>query len=159
MHPATLGCRAESQGQLDPMTVLLSEVSDWMEQSAHVIRICGERYTPPHKWSHLRGAAKLMSASAVRDLSGLGEPWVTIRAQYNVPVAMGTAQAVDHIVAESARRRALFQENCRHLHKVVDKIEIEARDYSVCFIVKREIIWQSGTACARPKKKKSNFKV
>jgi hypothetical protein len=39
---------------LDPTTVLLSEVSDWMEQSAHVIRICGDRYTPPHKWSHLR---------------------------------------------------------------------------------------------------------
>jgi hypothetical protein len=56
---------------LDPTTVSLSEVSDWMEQSAHVIRICGERYTPPHKWSHLRGAAKLWSASAVRDLSGL----------------------------------------------------------------------------------------
>ncbi len=54
---------------LDPTTVLLSEVSDWMEQSAHVIRICGERYTPPHKWSHLQGVTKLWSASAVRDLS------------------------------------------------------------------------------------------
>jgi len=39
---------------LDLTTVLLSEVSDWMEQLAHVIRICGERYTPPHKWSHLQ---------------------------------------------------------------------------------------------------------
>jgi hypothetical protein len=60
---------------LDPTTVLLSEVSDWMEQSAHVIRICDERYTQPHNWSHLLGATKLWSASAVRDLSGLGEPW------------------------------------------------------------------------------------
>jgi hypothetical protein len=114
---------------LDPTTVLLSEVSDWMEQSAHVIRICGERYTPPHKWSHLRGAAKLWSASAVRDLSALGEPWVTMRAQYNVPLVIGIVEAVDLIVAESARRRALYKENCRHLHKVVDKIESEARDY------------------------------
>ena len=114
---------------LDPTTVSLSEVSDKMEQSAHVIRICGERYTPPHKWSHLRGAAKLWSASAVRDLSRLGEPWAKIRAQYNVPGGMGIVEAVDHIVAESSRRHALYKENCRHLHKVVDKIESEARDY------------------------------
>jgi hypothetical protein len=114
---------------LDPTTVSLSEVSDWMEQSAHVIRICGESYTPPHKWSHLRGAAKLWSASAVQNLSGLGEPWAKIRAQYNVPGGMGIVEAVDHIMAESARRRALYQENCRQLHKVVDKIESEARDY------------------------------
>ena len=64
---------------LDPTTVSLSEVSDWMEQSSHVIQICGERYTPTHKWSHLRGAAKLWSVSAVRDLSRLGEPWAKIR--------------------------------------------------------------------------------
>jgi len=114
---------------LDPKTVSLSEVSDWMEKSAYVIRICGEMYKPPHKWSNLRGSAKLWSASAVRDLSVLGDPWVKIRAQYNVPVAMGVAQAVNHIVAESARRRAMYQENCRHLHKVVDKIEIESRHY------------------------------
>jgi hypothetical protein len=37
--------------------------------------------------------------------------------------------AVDHIVAESARRRAMYVENCRRLHTVVDKIESEARDY------------------------------
>jgi len=114
---------------LDPTTVSLSEVSDWMEQSAHVIRKCGERYTPPHKFSHLRGAAKLWSASAMRDLSGLGEPWAKIRAQYNVPGGMGVGEAVHHIVAESARRRALYKENCRQLHKVVEKIESEARDY------------------------------
>jgi hypothetical protein len=53
--------------------------------------------------------------------------WVKIRAQYNAPVAMGMAETVDHIVAESSRRRSLYQENCRHLHKVVDKIESEAR--------------------------------
>ena len=44
---------------LDPKTVSLSEVSDWMEKSAHVIRICGERCRSPHKWSHLRGAGQL----------------------------------------------------------------------------------------------------
>jgi hypothetical protein len=114
---------------LDPTTVSLSEVSDWMEQSAHVIRKCGERYTPPHKFSHLRGAAKLWSASAMRDLSGLGEPWAKIRAQYNVPGGMGIVEAVDHIVAEFSRSRALYKENCRQLHKVVEKIESEARDY------------------------------
>ncbi len=38
------------------------------------------------------------------DLSGLGEPWAKIRAQYNVPGGMGIVDAVDHIVAESARR-------------------------------------------------------
>ena len=35
----------------------------------------------------------------------------------------------DHIEVESARRRAMYLMNCRHLHKVVDKIESEARDY------------------------------
>jgi hypothetical protein len=34
---------------LDVKTVSLSEVSDWMEQSAHVIRICGKKYRPSHK--------------------------------------------------------------------------------------------------------------
>jgi hypothetical protein len=36
---------------------------------------------------------------------------------------------LDHIEVESARRRAMYLMNCRHLHKVVDKIESEARDY------------------------------
>jgi hypothetical protein len=35
----------------------------------------------------------------------------------------------DHIEVESARRRTMYLMNCRHLHKVVDKIESEARDY------------------------------
>ena len=47
------------------------------------------------------------------DLSGLGEPWAKIRAQYNVLGGMGIVEAVDHIVAESSRRRALYKENCR----------------------------------------------
>jgi len=64
----------------------------------------------------------------VRVLSGLGDPWVEIRAQYNVPVAMGVAEAVDHIVAESTRRRSMYKENGRHLHKVVE-IESKASDY------------------------------
>ena len=59
----------------------------------------------------------------------LGEPWAKIRAQYNVPGGMGVGEAVYNIVAESARRRALYKENCRQLHKVVEKIESEARDY------------------------------
>jgi len=59
----------------------------------------------------------------------LGEPWAKIRAQYNVPGVMGIGEAVYNIVAESARRRALYKENCRQLHKVVEKIESEARDY------------------------------
>jgi len=42
---------------------------------------------------------------------------------------MGIVDAVDHIVAESARRRAMYVENCRRLHTVVDKIESEARDF------------------------------
>ena len=42
---------------------------------------------------------------------------------------MGVGEAVYNIVAESARRRALYKENCRQLHKVVEKIESEARDY------------------------------
>jgi hypothetical protein len=49
----------------------------------------------------------------VRDLSGLGEPWAKIRAQYNVPGGMGIVEAVDHIVAEFSRSRALYKENCR----------------------------------------------
>ena len=64
----------------------------------------------------------------MRVLSGLGDPWVEIRAQYNVPVAMGVAEAVDHIVAESTRRRYMYKENGRHLHKVVE-IESKASDY------------------------------
>ena len=64
----------------------------------------------------------------MRVLSGLGDPWVEIRAQYNVPVAMGVAEAVDHIVAESTRRRSMYKENGRHLHKVVE-IESKASDY------------------------------
>ena len=80
---------------------------------------------PPHKWLLLRGAAKLWSASAVRFLSGLGDPWVIIRAQYNAPVAMGMTEAMDHIVAVSSQRRSLYQENCCQLHKVMDKIESE----------------------------------
>jgi hypothetical protein len=43
-------------------------------------------------------------------------------------MAMGTAEAVDLTVAKSARRRSLWNENCSHLHKVVDKIESEAGD-------------------------------
>jgi hypothetical protein len=131
--------------------VLLSKVSDWMEQSTHVIRICGERYTLPHKWSHLRGATKLWSASAVRDLSGVGEPWTKIRAQYNVPGGMGIVDAVDYIVAESARRRAMYIENCRRLHTVVDKIESEARDYlAIRDRVREAQIWFLQRSCRLP---------
>jgi hypothetical protein len=121
-------------------TVSLSEVSDWMEQSAHVIRICGERYTPPHKWSHLRGAAKLWSASAVRDLSGLENPgpklgpstmcqgaWVLWKQRI-------TSWLNPHGVVRCIQRTTA---NCTRLWRRLR--------------VKREIIWQSGTACARPK--------
>jgi hypothetical protein len=132
MHPATLG-RAESQGQLDPMTVLLSEVSDWMEQSAHVIRICGERHTPPHKWSHLQGATKLWSASAVRDLSGLGEPWAKIRAQYNVPGGMGIVDAVDHIVAESTRAVLCFKKIAATCTRLWTRLRLK-REIIVCVL-------------------------
>jgi hypothetical protein len=41
---------------------------------------------------------------------------------------MGVAEAVDHIVAESTRRRSMYKENGRHLHKVVE-IESKASDY------------------------------
>ena len=43
---------------LDPGTKLLSVVSEWMETSPLVYRVCGEVYRPPHKWSDLAGAAK-----------------------------------------------------------------------------------------------------
>ncbi len=59
----------------------------------------------------------------------LENPGAKIRAQYNVPESMGIVDAVDHIMAESACRRAMYTENCRLLHTVVDKIESEARDY------------------------------
>ena len=77
--------------RLDPKIVLSSEVSDSTEKSAHVIRICGERHRPPHNLSQLCGAAKLWNTSDLRVLSGVGDPWVKMRAQYNVPVAMDTA--------------------------------------------------------------------
>ena len=46
---------------LDPKTVwvLLSEVSDWMEKSAHELGVCGKRYRPPHKWSQLTNCVDL----------------------------------------------------------------------------------------------------
>ena len=121
--------------RVDPKTVSLSKVSDWMEQFAHVIRICGERYTPPHKWSHLRGSAKLWSASAVRDLSGLENPGPKLgpstmcQGSWVLGKQCITSWLNPHGVVRCIKRTAA---NCTRLWRRLR--------------VKREIIWQSGTA-------------
>ena len=102
---------------LDPGTKLLSVVSEWMETSPLVYRVCGEVYRPPHKWSDLAGAAKLWTGTQVRVLDGA--PFRKLRCQFNVPSTANVAEAVDHIVSESIRRHALYKSNVRALHRVV----------------------------------------
>ena len=114
---------------LDPGTKLLSVVSEWMETSPLVYRVCGEVYRPPHKWSDLAGAAKLWTGTQVRVLDGA--PFRKLRCQFNVPSTANVAEAVDHIVSESIRRHALYKSNVRALHRVVGQIESQARDYLV----------------------------
>ena len=112
---------------LDPSTKMLSKVSAWMETSPLVLRIYGELYCPPHSWDDLAGAAKLWTGSQVRVLEG--EPWQKLRRQFNVPSSMSMGEAVERIVAESARRNAMYQRNVRALHRVVEQIESRARDF------------------------------
>ena len=112
---------------LDPSTKMLSKVSAWMETSPLVLRIYGELYCPPHSWDDLAGAAKLWTGSQVRVLEG--EPWQKLRRQFNVPSSMSMGEAVERIVAESARRNAMYQRNVRALHCVVEQIESRARDF------------------------------
>ena len=102
---------------LDPSTKMLSKVSAWMETSPLVLRIYGELYCPPHSWDDLAGAAKLWTGSQVRVLEG--EPWQKLRRQFNVPSSMSMGEAVERIVAESARRNAMYQRNVCALHRVV----------------------------------------
>ena len=112
---------------LDPSTKMLSKVSAWMETSPLVLRIYGELYCPPHSWDDLAGAAKLWTGSQVRVLEG--EPWQKLRRQFNVPSSMSMGEAVERIVAESARRNAMYQRNVCALHRVVEQIESRARDF------------------------------
>ena len=52
-----------------------------------------------------------------------------LRRQFNVPSSMSMGEAVERIVAESARRNAMYQRNVRALHRVVEQIESRARDF------------------------------
>ena len=52
-----------------------------------------------------------------------------LRRQFNVPSSMSMGEAVDRIVAESARRNAMYQRNVCALHRVVEQIESRARDF------------------------------
>ena len=52
-----------------------------------------------------------------------------LRRQFNVPSSMSMGEAVERIVAESARRNAMYQRNVCALHRVVEQIESRARDF------------------------------
>ena len=65
-----------------------------------------------------------------------------LRRQFNVPSSMSMGEAVERIVAESARRNAMYQRNVRALHRVVEQIESRARDFLTICERMREAHWQ-----------------
>jgi len=99
-----------------------------MEKSAHVIRICVE--CTDHRKSGV--ICEELPNFGVPRPCGICLDLVKIQAQYNVPVAMGVAEAADHwhIVAESTRAVLCFKKIAATCTRLWTRLR-----------VKREIIW------------------